>query len=336
MKKLLTVLGALLGAFAASAQMMPDSTVQVCAYWEVGDKYNYQVEQTKYKVLNRTDTTDVELSAEILTLEVVGATDSTYRVRVSADDYQHSDYQRAAWQEEILQQFGNTPYEFETDEFGSFKRVIIDQKDLENAYPALDAVIDRIAAEQGLDENGASALQAMMRALFTPERLIALYEEEITPLLAFHGLRMEQDAKVDYETEVPSLFGDESTIAMKGSFRVDKDLTDDYSVVIHNTMEADEGDMRKYLKAFFGTAAEAMGTDSNIQQEAEAALQDAEMSLVEDSFEEIHLDTGWPLNYDYMRIIRIKGGGEEREQVQTKTVTIILVDEDEEESQQQG
>ena len=59
---------------SASAQMMPDSTVQVIAYWEVGDKYNYQVEDSKYKVKNGTDTTDVERAAHLLTLEIVDAT----------------------------------------------------------------------------------------------------------------------------------------------------------------------------------------------------------------------------------------------------------------------
>ena len=43
MKKLLTVATAIMiSAMYMSAQMMPDSTVQVCAYWAKGDHAEYQ------------------------------------------------------------------------------------------------------------------------------------------------------------------------------------------------------------------------------------------------------------------------------------------------------
>ena len=333
MKRILTFLTTLFWAGLAFAQMMPDSTLQVCAYWEVGDKYHYQVEESKFKVHNQTDTSDVELSAEILTLEIVEATDSTYRIRVSSDDFQHNDYGRIAIHEEIVQQFGNMPYEVETDQFGTFKRLIISEKDLENFYPALDLMVDKIAGERGLDDEGKTALKAMMRAMFTRDRLIAMYQEEITPLLWFHGLRMSLDAKVDYQNEVPSFFGDGSTITMNGQFWVDEELTDDYSVVLHNVLEADHGDMRKYITAFFGTTADALGADAETREAAQAAVQDAEIELIDDAYEEIHLDTGWPINYDYIRTVRVKAEGETQEQFQTRTVSMIFEEEEEKEEE---
>jgi hypothetical protein len=328
MKRFPIILTAILWAGSAFAQMMPDSTVQVCAYWNVGDKYHYQIEESKYKIDNQTDTSDVELSAEILTLEVVDATDSTYRVRVTSDDFQHSDYNRMAIQEEIMQQFGSMPYEFETDEFGTFKRLIIKDEDLDNFYLALDIMVDRIAEERGLADEGKPALKAMMQALLTRERLMAAYMEEITPLLWFHGLRLSQDAKVDYQTEVPSFFGDESTITMNGQFWVDEELTDEYSAVLHNVTKADPDDMRKYVKAFMGTAANALGTGDDIEEAADEIFKDASIELIDDAYEEIHLDTGWPINYDYVRTIRVKMQGQEQEQVQTRTVTIIIEEEE--------
>ena len=333
MKRFPIFLTAILWAGSAFAQMMPDSTVQVCAYWNVGDKYHYQIEESKYKIDNQKDTSDVELSAEILTLEVVDATDSTYRVRVTSDDFQHSDYNRMAIQEEILQQFGSMPYEFETDEFGTFKRLIIKDEDLDNFYRALDFMVDKIAEERGLADEGKPALKAMMQALLTRERLIAAYMEEITPLLWFHGLRLSQDAKVDYQTEVPSFFGDGSTITMDGQFWVDEELTDEYSAVLHNVTKADPDDMRKYVKAFVGTAANALGAEDDVEEAADEIFKDASIELIDDAYEEIHLDTGWPINYDYVRTIRVKMQGQEQEQVQTRTVTIIIED-DEEESEE--
>lgn len=333
MKRFLIFLTAIIWAGSAYAQMMPDSTIQVCAYWNVGDKYHFQIEESKYKIDNQTDTSDVELSAEILTLEVIDATDSTYRVRVTSDDFQHSDYNRMAIHEEIMQQFGSMPYEFETDEFGTFKRLIIKDEDLDNFYLALDVMVDRIAEERGLADEGKPALKAMMKALLTRERLVAAYMEEITPLLWFHGLRLSQDAKVDYQTEVPSFFGDGSTITMNGQFWVDEELTDEYSAVLHNVTNADPNDMRKYMKSFMGTAADALGVGDDIEEAADDIFKDASIELIDDAYEEIHLDTGWPINYDYMRTIRVKMQDQELEQVLTRTVTIII-EEDEGESEE--
>ena len=73
-RSILLILGFLAGIIPAFAQMSADSTtVQIIAYWKVGDKYNYQVEETQYKILNGTDTTDVMRSAHLVTYEIVDA-----------------------------------------------------------------------------------------------------------------------------------------------------------------------------------------------------------------------------------------------------------------------
>ena len=59
---------------------------------------------------------------------------------------------------------------------------------------------------------------------------------------------------------------------------------------------------------------------------------DTKISLTESAVEEIHLDTGWPLSFDYERILWIKAGDLEREQVETKTITILLEDDEEQET----
>jgi len=70
MKKFMTIFVSALLGVAANAQMMPDSTVNICAYWELGDKYEYRCSESSYSV-EGTDTTDVEHSSEIFTIEVI-------------------------------------------------------------------------------------------------------------------------------------------------------------------------------------------------------------------------------------------------------------------------
>ena len=57
MKKFMTIFVSALLGFAANAQMMPDSTVQFVAYWNVGDKYQYNFESIDKEVDANGDTT---------------------------------------------------------------------------------------------------------------------------------------------------------------------------------------------------------------------------------------------------------------------------------------
>ena len=323
------IFGLFAGIVPAFAQMMPDSTVNVVAYWEVGDKYNYQVEEAKYKVVG-SDTTDVQLSAHIMTVEIVDATDTTYRVRVHTDDYQNSDYEQMAMTDEVVELFGNTPFEFETDEYGTFKRLLIDDEDWDAIFAMVDAIVEKIAESQDSNVQEQAVFKQMMRSLFTKEMITELYLQEFAPLLQFHGLQFTPGEEAEYEQEIHSVFGDDSTIRMDGRIWADKELTDDYSVVILDESEADPKGMQQYVIAFLGQTLASAGLDA---YEMEAAFADAEISLRVLVFEEIHLDTGWPLDFETKKIIGVRGDGVEQQQVQFKAVTIILEDEEEEDPQ---
>ena len=330
-KTILLFLGLFAGVISAFAQMMPDSTYQVCAYWEVGDKYNYQVEDSKYKVKNGTDTTDVERSAHLLTLEVVDATDSTYRVRVKTDDYQYTNQKKDALTEGLIQQYGNEPFEFETDEFGVFKRILISDEQIEAIYPVLDAIVDQTANDQNMDAVARNVYRTMMRELFTKEKIIATYEEEITPLLNFHGHRFDRDTEVEYETEVSSIFGDEVPVQMKGLIWVDQEWTDEYSIVIHDDMEAGKEGMQAYLSVFMENLKSSLGEGANEEtlKEIQSIFKDGEINRTDSLVEEIHLDTGWPIYYEYEQNVFVKKDDVSQEQIHNRTVELILEDKDE-------
>ena len=330
-KTILLILGLFAGVISALAQMMPDSTYQIVAYWEVGDKYNYQVEQTKYKVKNGTDTTDVERSAHLLTLEIVDATDSTYRVRVKADNYQYSNQQKEARTEGLVQQYGNEPFEFETDEFGTFRRILISDEQIEAVYPVLDDIVDRTANDQNMDAVARDAYRKMMRQMFTKEKVIGIYEEEITPLLIFHGKRLNHDTEVEYDTELPSALGDDVPIQMKGLIWVDQEWTDEYSIVIHSDLDSGKEGMLPYMNAFVENLKSSLGNGVNEEavKEMQSIIENGEFNRTDSMVEEIHLDTGWPIYYEYEQRVILKNGDMSQEQYQDKTVKLILEDKDE-------
>ena len=326
-KSMLLIISLFAGLFSAFAQEVPD-TVRVIAYWNLGDKYHYQVEESQFKVNNRTDTVDVRKSAHLLTSEVIEATDTTYRVRVFSDDYQDSDYDRSAMVDDLTDQFGNLPFEFVTDELGVFNRVIISEEDWLTVYPILDSVVDSMTEGKELKDEEREKIRQMVRAMYPKERIEQLYAEEFSPLLQFHGLWMIPGEEVEYETEAPSVFGDGSVVKMNGRFWADEELTDDYSVVVRDEMEADEEDMRKYLGVFFGKAFDAITEDESTREELNSMLEKAEITVLQSVDEEIHLSSGWPIFFRHEKYVHVKGieENQEQEQVTTKSVSIILED----------
>ena len=80
------------GLSVLRAQIMPDSSVQICAYWTPGDKYAYEAREEKFKIDDQGDTTLVYRQSERRVFEILSQTkdplgtglkncnDSIYRV----------------------------------------------------------------------------------------------------------------------------------------------------------------------------------------------------------------------------------------------------------------
>ena len=325
-KTILIIIGLFAGIFSAFAQK---DTVDVVAYWQVGDKYRYNVEETQFKVLNGTDTTSFQRVTHILTLEVVDATDSTYRVRAFTDNYQYGNASVDEITEEITQKLGNEPFEFETDECGTFNRLIISDEEIEALYPLLDDIVDKSANKQNLDAVTRDAMKQMVRTMFPKERILKLYANEFSPLLEFHGMWIKTGTEVPYESEAPSVFGDGNTIRMNGRFWVDDELSDDYSAVIRKEEVANEDDMQKIVVEILGKAFGALSDalDEEAKDELDTAIANMEIKTSTDAVVEIHVETGWPLQYANETVVDVRSGDTTQHQVTSKSVEIILDDE---------
>ena len=327
-KTILIILGLFSGILSAFAQK---DTVEVIAYWQVGDIYRYNVEESQYKIVNGTDTTGIQRTTHILTLDVVDATDSTYRVRATAEDYQFDNPDKDEMTEEITRKFGNVPFEFETDECGSFKRLIISDEEIEAVYPLLDEIVDRTANKQELDAVTRNAMKKMIRTMFPKERIEGLYSAEVSPILEFHGMWILPGSEVEYETKMPSAYGDGNIIRMNGRFWVDDELSDDYSAVIRKEEVANEEDMQKVVLGVLGQTfgAIAGAFDEDAKDEIDAALANMEIKTSVDAVAEIHVETGWPLQYVTDTFVDVRSGDATQNQVTSKSWEIILDDEDE-------
>lgn len=313
------------GFSSAFAQMMPDSTVQVVAYWNVGDKQHYQVDNVKYKIENG-DTTVVEKSAEILEFEVVAADEEKgYRVKVTTMESQYSDRTQEILSEKWREKFGPSVQYFETGPDGEFLRVLPIEGLDEQLQSLTETVVDALMKnDPGIDR---MQILPLLRQMLTPEAMMASAAGEISPLFMYHGVRLGLDEVYEIEDEIPMAIGN-GTIKMKGRFGVDKEFTDDYSVVLHMVKSAEGEQLKPILQSIVGSVVQAMTSNPDEAGEASAAVEEvyrnASISMEDYVYEEVHLGSGWPIDWSFSRETQVEIDGQKQGQLIEKTVRIII------------
>ena len=98
---------------------MPDSSVQICAYWTPGDKYAYEAREEKFKIDDQGDTTLVYRQNERRVFEILSQTKDRYKIRLTYGDYMTTDKEDQLVHDAIVSATGPCVVEFETDETGS-------------------------------------------------------------------------------------------------------------------------------------------------------------------------------------------------------------------------
>ena len=106
------------GLSVLRAQIMPDSSVQICAYWTPGDKYAYEAREEKFKIDDQGDTTLVYRQSERRVFEILSQTKDRYKIRLTYGDYMTTDKEDQLVHDAIVSATGPCVVEFETDETG--------------------------------------------------------------------------------------------------------------------------------------------------------------------------------------------------------------------------
>ena len=327
-KHLLLLFGLFVGLFPALAQMLPDSTVQVVAYWELGDKQQYLSESAKYKV-DQGDTTLVEKSVELLEFEVVAANEDGYRIKVTQLDGQNSDPIKSTLSEKWKERFGPEVYYFETGPNGEFLRML----PIENLEEKVNLIKESITESLGKEHPDIAPTQLLplVTQLLSPQSLLAAAEGEYSPLFMYHGSRLDLRQVYTFEDEIPSVFG-QGTTKMNGRFWVDEDMTDDYSVVLRLSKEADQDALKPFITGLLGGLLQKMDSGQGEQEDVQAAIEEAyknaRISLEDYIYEEIHLGTGWPLDWFFSRESQVELDGKKQGEVREKSFRIIVDDEE--------
>lgn len=147
-KKITAMLaGVLCFCIQGFAQMMPDSTIQIVAYWQAGDKYSFKCKETKYQVDEKNDTTVLEARSEVRTFEIISQMKDRYHISLTYSDFYSSDEDEMKLDKAMNEVVGDYSIEFETNEFGILERFTNLQEVAVKMEPAVDYVVDNMYAE---------------------------------------------------------------------------------------------------------------------------------------------------------------------------------------------
>lgn len=331
-KKLLFILGVMCFCAQGFAQMMPDSTIQIVAYWQAGDKYSFKCKETQYQVDEKNDTTVLKTRSEVRTFEVISQTKDSYHLSLTYSETYSSDEDEMMINTAMLEKVGDYSIEFETDEFGSLERFTNLQEVSQKMMPAVDYVIDKMYAENKDMKKmmpKKKMREYMISQTCTPAALQTVVLDEIGRLFFFHGARLDTVSTYTAEEQFASIFQAGDSLNCKTNFWIDPKYTDDYSVVCRTYSEpADEdalsnwvaGFVTRYVSDIMPMTKQVKGEMENVREEMAGKLK---ATFEQYTTEEIHLDSGWFLNYYYDRYVTFKSEDRSKQIVYSRLIEML-------------
>lgn len=324
------------GLSVLRAQIMPDSSVQICAYWTPGDKYAYEAREEKFKIDDQGDTTLVYRQSERRVFEILSQTKDRYKIRLTYGDYMTTDKEDQLVHDAIVSATGPCVVEFETDETGSLLGVanletLVAQAEA-SVEPAVRVMWETIPSAERKNFPKKNFRKYMARTLSDPSVVINAVNDDLGRMFFFHGARLDSTQVYEFDETFAPLLGGRDSVRGKTSFWIDGRLTDSYSAVCNTYTEADGS---KMLSATLGQFVTALGGEKAMTQ----AMRDSIASgmsgirsrMEQFSSEEIHLDTGWPLHLFFERTIYIDRDLEPMAAAIVRRTLDIIVEEEQEE-----
>ena len=323
-------LGALLAPGTLSAQMMPDSTVQIVAYWNVGDRVDYLFSEEKYDIDDE-DETMTASSSETVRYEVLAATDSTYTLGITSLDGFSTHLSLSEKELSSIPEFSLRVRMSQLGEFLALENLEEILAALDKAVPALrKATLAAMTPEEqkAVDKKG---LDAYLRQMIASEQFVdKIAELYLTPFF-YHGSRLDTTMTYSFDNAFAAL-GDES-LEMVTYFKVDPELTDDYSAVIRQETVAEDVNLAPLVLGSLGPIAENMFKGTAIsREEIKEGLQDLQIQAAFEEYtvEEIQLETGWPLAWVFDRYVTATEDGKTQGKHIFKQIKLVTEEETEE------
>ena len=308
MKKLLIALAGFCMGTLCFAQMMPDSTVQIVAYWDKGEMIVYDYKESRTQTVDGV-TIDTKSATEKHVLEITDATEHSYTVKFSFEDVYNMPMLTGAANETAERITEHVWVETKTDEMGTVQEITNEEAtfaDFRATFPVMtDRVLSKYTAEE-LREEGVSRddlIQKFINGLCTESFLQKICEKNVVPLLRYHGARFEMNKEYTVRQELVDVLGS-GTVEVNWKFWIDSSECTEEFVLIHSYAEADKETLTPLLRDIM-MAADITLTDDDVAD----IIAGMDATLEDYSSIAIHLASGWPVEWHNKRITTLEEDG---------------------------
>ena len=334
MKRLTSIIIAVLAAAAAYAQAPQDSTVNIIARWKAGDKYAYEYSAKEFKTVNG-DTTEVSFSNAIYIYEILEETENSYKVSVSYKDEYSSDQMNNMLNDLLAERYGDPKVIFTTNQYGTLQSIDNVQELSDQIVSIIDEMVEILIKNdtEGALEGQRDFLKEYFKQTFgNHDTVMKIFAEDIGRVLYFHGCGLKLDQEYTGQIQVPSIYpGVDQPLPANVTIWADSEFTDEYSIVCRSyTTLSKDGFVEVVVNAIKNNLNTQVTAGLISEDDVKAALpeieksaQSLECNMDEYSTAEIHAATGWPLNvwYDKDVVVNV----EDQNQTQSTSWTLKMI-----------
>ena len=171
--------------------MMPDSTVQVCAYWQKGDRAVYECKSTTVTIDKDGNEKTTQASSETRIFDVIDETEHSYVLQTSYRDVFSSDMSLSVGADVLSKVAEGIVIKTQTNEFGTVQGLVNVEElteALKQTIPlSVDAALARqdkkVLKELGLTRQG--LIDTYTEQLCRPETITLACLDDVLPLLLY-------------------------------------------------------------------------------------------------------------------------------------------------------
>lgn len=292
----------------ANAQLV-DSLVNIVAYWTPGEKFSYLCKEDKYSVSDEGDTTYTERSSEVRTFEVLAQTKDSYTLSITYSDIWNSDPSTLEAYQAILKECGPMTVLLRTNEMGSPESILNLDELVEYNKKAIEPMLRATMGDvKGADRKRFA--KYLENKMCDPDVIINNTAETFNYLFTYHGLQLDTTQAYTYEEKWPGLLMASDSVQVETTTYVDSEFTDSVSAVIRSYSEVSEDDLKELVASSAAESGAAFAGKKLSDKKKDAlkgflseSLGELRMTMEQYTTLEVHLDSGWPLNFLYDRVV---------------------------------
>lgn len=301
MNKILTLILTVLTTATFAQIDMTDSTAQVIAYWDLGEKQSYSVSLQKIK-LRDADTTSNSMITYNVDITIIDSTESSYLTEWHYYNYKTNSTNFIAQKVAVLAE--NLKVIIETNEYGAFKSV----KNWEEVSEYMKKVIQPLKEKFEIAPKIEQVFTRLEYIYTTKQGIEAGAIQDAQQFLTFHGASYLLGEVLEFPMQIPNMYYPESPLDSKIIVYLDELNPDDHNYIIRSSQEVDSEQLTKTTLKYLKSMSKSMETAEPANGQGQA------LSNVITTDSRIH-ESGWVIYSIQTKVVEAPGGSDIEERI---------------------